>query len=155
MKKLLSLVLVVMMALALVPATAEEAAGLPAMTTENITLTVAHWGQAEAGEPEVIEALIAQFEAAYPNINVEFVAIDQGSWDQALTNLAAVLEEAGSDLSKVLKTTVFLRDMDDFAAMNGVYAEFFAGSAYPARSAVQVAKLPKGARIEIEAVAHK
>ena len=74
---------------------------------------------------------------------------------QALTNLQAVLEEAGSDLSKVLKTTVFLRDMDDFAAMNGVYAEFFAGSAFPARSAVQVAKLPKGARVEIEAVAHK
>lgn len=88
MKKLLSLVLVVLMALSLVPAMAEEA-GLPAMTTENITLTVAHWGQAEAGEPEVIEALIAQFEAAYPNINVEFVAIDQGSWDQALTNLAS------------------------------------------------------------------
>ncbi|MBR6766530.1 MAG: hypothetical protein IKM02_01125, partial [Clostridia bacterium] len=65
MKKLLSLVLVVLMALSLVPAMAEEPAGLPAMTTENITLTVAHWGQAEAGEPEVIEALIAQFEAAY------------------------------------------------------------------------------------------
>ena len=59
------------------------------MTTENITLTVAHWGQAEAGEPEVIEALIAQFEAAYPNINVEFVNIDQGTWDQGLTNLAS------------------------------------------------------------------
>ena len=87
MKKLLSLVLACMMLLSLVPAMAEE--GLPPMTTENITLTVAHWGQAEAGEPEVIEALIAQFEAAYPNINVEFVAIDQGTWDQGLTNLAS------------------------------------------------------------------
>ena len=88
MKKLLSLVLACMLVLSLVPAMAEES-GLPAMTTENITLTVAHWGQAEAGEPEVIEALIAQFEAAYPNINVEFVSIDQGTWDQGLTNLAS------------------------------------------------------------------
>ncbi len=88
MKKLLSLVLACIMVLSLVPAMAEEA-GLPAMTTENITLTVAHWGQAEAGEPEVIEALIAQFEAAYPNINVDFVSIDQATWDQGLTNLAS------------------------------------------------------------------
>lgn len=88
MKKLLSLLLACMMMLSLVPAMAEEA-GLPAMTTENITLSVAHWGQAEAGEPEIIEALIAQFEAAYPNIKVEFVSIDQGTWDQGLTNLAS------------------------------------------------------------------
>ncbi len=88
MKKLLSLVLVCIMMLSVLPALAEEG-GLAPMTTENITLTVAHWGQAEAGEPEVIEALIAQFEAAYPNINVEFVAIDQGTWDQGLTNLAS------------------------------------------------------------------
>ena len=88
MKKLLSLVLVCVMMLSVLPALAEEG-GLAPMTTENITLTVAHWGQAEAGEPEVIEALIAQFEAAYPNINVEFVAIDQGTWDQGLTNLAS------------------------------------------------------------------
>ncbi len=88
MKKLLSLILASIMMLSLVPALAEESA-LPPMTTENITLTVAHWGQAEAGEPEVIEALIAQFEAAYPNINVEFVAIDQGTWDQGLTTLAS------------------------------------------------------------------
>jgi ABC-type glycerol-3-phosphate transport system substrate-binding protein len=76
------------MMLSVLPALAEEG-GLAPMTTENITLSVAHWGQAEAGEPEVIEALIAQFEAAYPNINVEFVAIDQGTWDQGLTNLAS------------------------------------------------------------------
>lgn len=88
MKKLLSLVLACFMILSLVPAMAEDT-GLPPMTTENITLTVAHWGQAEAGEPEVIEALIAQFEEAYPNINVEFVSIDQNTWDQGLTNLAS------------------------------------------------------------------
>lgn len=88
MKKMLSLALACLLMLSLIPAMAEET-GLPPMTTENITLTVAHWGQAEAGEPEVIEALIAQFEATYPNINVEFVAIDQGTWDQGLTNLAS------------------------------------------------------------------
>lgn len=88
MKKMLSLVLACIMMLSLVPAMAEES-GLPPMTTENITLTVAHWGQSEAGEPEVVEALMAQFEAAYPNINVEFVNIDQGTWDQGLTNLAS------------------------------------------------------------------
>lgn len=71
---------------------------------------------------------------------------------QALTNLQQVLEAAGSSLNHVLKTTVFLRDMNDFARMNAVYAEFFTQS-YPARSAVQVAALPKGGAIEIEAVA--
>lgn len=71
---------------------------------------------------------------------------------QALTNLQAILEAAGSSLSKVVKTTVFLQSMNDFAAMNEVYAQFFAEDP-PARSAVEVAKLPKGARVEIEAVA--
>ena len=71
---------------------------------------------------------------------------------QALKNLRAVLEAAGSSLSNVIKTTVFLRDMDDFSAMNVVYAEFFTEN-FPARSAVQVARLPLDAQIEIEAVA--
>lgn len=71
---------------------------------------------------------------------------------QALTNLKHVLEAAGASLDGVLKTTVFLRDMNDFARMNAVYGEFFTGS-YPARSAVQVAALPKGGAVEIEAVA--
>lgn len=71
---------------------------------------------------------------------------------QALKNLKAVLEVAGSSLSQVVKTTVFLQNMDDFVAMNEVYAQYF-GDNPPARSAVQVAKLPKGALVEIEAVA--
>jgi 2-iminobutanoate/2-iminopropanoate deaminase len=71
---------------------------------------------------------------------------------QALQNLAAVLEAAGSSLKKVVKTTVFLKDMDDFAAMNGVYGQFFTEK-YPARSAVQAARLPKDGLVEIEAVA--
>lgn len=71
---------------------------------------------------------------------------------QALTNLRIVLEAAGSDLSCVLKTTVFLRDITEFAKMNAIYAEFL-GEDSPARSAVQVAALPKGGAVEIEAVA--
>lgn len=71
---------------------------------------------------------------------------------QVLENLAAVLEAGGSSLAKVIKCTCFLADMDDFAAMNEVYGEFF-GAAPPARSAVQVARLPRDVKIEIEAVA--
>lgn len=70
---------------------------------------------------------------------------------QALQNLKNVLEAAGSSLELVLKTTVFLRDMEDFTRMNNVYAEFFTADP-PARSAVQVAALPKGATVEIEAI---
>jgi 2-iminobutanoate/2-iminopropanoate deaminase len=71
---------------------------------------------------------------------------------QALENLKAILEEAGTNLENVLKTTVFLQSMDDFAAMNEIYAQFFTANP-PARSAVEVAKLPLGAMVEIEAVA--
>ncbi len=71
---------------------------------------------------------------------------------QALLNLQNVLESAGSSLENVVKTTVFLRDIADFAKMNGVYAEFFTEK-FPARSTVQVAALPKGAAVEIEMVA--
>jgi 2-iminobutanoate/2-iminopropanoate deaminase len=83
----------------------------------------------------------------------EFSAGDiQSQTRQALENLRAVLLAAESSLSNVIKTTVFLRDMDEFQAMNEVYAEFFKEE-YPARSAVQVARLPKDAAVEIEAVA--
>ena len=88
MKKFVSLLLACLMVLSMVPAMAEDASGLAPMTTDEITLRYACWGQAEAGEPEVLQALIAQFEEAYPNIHVEFVAIDQGEWDAGLTNLA-------------------------------------------------------------------
>lgn len=73
---------------------------------------------------------------------------------QSLTNVQSILKAAGTDLSHVVKTTVFLACMDDFAAMNEVYAEFFS-QPYPARSAVAVKQLPKGALVEIEVVAHK
>ena len=71
---------------------------------------------------------------------------------QSLTNVKAILAEAGLGLENVVKTTVFLKDMNDFAAMNGVYSEFFTENC-PARAAVQVAKLPKDALVEIEAIA--
>ncbi len=71
---------------------------------------------------------------------------------QVLLNLRAVLEAAGSGLSQVVKTTVFLTDIGDFPTVNKVYAEFFGGHT-PARSTVQVARLPRGAKVEIEAVA--
>ena len=71
---------------------------------------------------------------------------------QSLNNIKAILAEAGLTLSNVVKTTVFLTDMNDFANMNAIYAEFFT-EPYPARSAVAVKTLPKGALVEIEVVA--
>ena len=73
---------------------------------------------------------------------------------QSLTNARSILQQAGTDLSHVVKTTVFLADMADFAAMNEVYAEFFS-QPYPARSAVAVKQLPKGALVEVECIAVK
>ena len=71
---------------------------------------------------------------------------------QSLTNIKAILQEAGLSMANVVKTTVFLADMNDFADMNSVYADFFA-EPYPARSAVAVKTLPKGALVEIEVIA--
>ena len=71
---------------------------------------------------------------------------------QALKNLAAILEAAGSSLENVVKTTVFLKDMDDFGAMNGIYGQYFVEE-FPARSAVQAARGPKDGLVEIEAIA--
>ena len=73
---------------------------------------------------------------------------------QALTNASNILKEAGTDLSHVVKTTVYMADMGDFAAMNEIYAQFF-NEPYPARSAVAVKALPKGALVEIEVLAAK
>jgi len=73
--------------------------------------------------------------------------------EQAMRNLAAILEEAGSSLDKLLKTTVFLVDLADFGGMNEVYARHV-GERPPARSTIGIAQLPVGARVEIEAIAH-
>ena len=71
--------------------------------------------------------------------------------ERAISNMKAILAEAGLDISRVIKTTVFLKDMGDFAAVNAIYAKHFQ-QPYPARSCVQVAELPKGGLVEIEAV---
>ena len=82
---------------------------------------------------------------------IEAVTIEDQT-RQVITNLSNVLAAAGSGLDKVVKTTVFIKDMNDFAALNGVYAEMF-GACKPARSCVEVARLPKDVKVEIEAIA--
>ena len=82
---------------------------------------------------------------------IEAVTIEDQT-RQAITNLKNVLEKAGSSLANVVKTTVFIKDMNDFAALNGVYAELFAPNK-PARSCVEVARLPKDVKVEIECIA--
>lgn len=86
----------------------------------------------------------------------KIVATDiEGQTRQSLENVKAILASAGCTMDDVVKTTVFLQDIADFAKMNGVYAEFFNEGNYPARSAFQVAALPKEALVEIEVVALK
>lgn len=96
------------------------------------------------------------FTAGQLGINPETGGLVEGGIQsqtrQALTNLSAVLEAAGSSLRQVLKTTVFLQDISEFSQMNEVYGTFFTKE-FPARSAIQVAALPLGASVEIEAVA--
>ena len=84
----------------------------------------------------------------------EFVGDISENTHQCLKNIRAILKQAGLDMSNVVKTTVLLKDMNDFAAMNEVYAQYFS-EPYPARAAFEVAKLPKGSNIEIEAIAHR
>ena len=75
--------------------------------------------------------------------------------EQSCKNVGAILEAAGLTMDNVVKTTVFLQNMSDFAAMNAVYAEFFTEGQYPARSAVEVGALPRGALVEIETICVK
>jgi 2-iminobutanoate/2-iminopropanoate deaminase len=85
--------------------------------------------------------------------NQQVVAGDvSAQTDRVLRNLSEILEAAGSGLGKVVRATVFLKDMNDFSAMNGVYAKYFA-SAPPARSTVEVARLPKDVLVEIDVIA--
>jgi 2-iminobutanoate/2-iminopropanoate deaminase len=74
--------------------------------------------------------------------------------EQVIQNLSAVLTNAGSSLDKVVKATVFLKDLNDFAGMNEVYAKYFKNETAPARSTIQVARIPKDSLVEIEVVAH-
>lgn len=92
-------------------------------------------------------------------LNPETGGLEEGVENQAkrgLRNLAAILERAGLKRQDIVKTTIFLADMEDFAVVNAIYADFFKDQKeYPARSCVQVAALPKGALFEIEAIAVK
>ena len=90
--------------------------------------------------------------AINPKTNQVDESTIEGQTKQAILNLKAILEKAGSDLNKVVKTTVFLKNMGDFPAMNAVYAQFFVENP-PARSAVEVARLPKDVLVEIECIA--
>jgi 2-iminobutanoate/2-iminopropanoate deaminase len=72
---------------------------------------------------------------------------------QSLDNVAAVLKAAGADMGSIVKTTVFLKDMNDFSTMNGIYAGYFAQGDAPARSTVEVARLPRDVLVEVEAIA--
>ena len=87
-----------------------------------------------------------------PAVNAVTATTIEDQARQAITNLKNVLEAAGAGLDKVVKTTGFISDMNDFAALNAVYAEMF-GDTKPARSCVQVARLPKDVKLEIEAIA--
>ena len=86
----------------------------------------------------------------------EFIGGDiTAQTNQVFKNIINVLEASGSDISKVLKCNVYLKDINDFATVNEIYASYFEGTDYPARSAVEVSNLPKGALIEIEVIASK
>ena len=78
----------------------------------------------------------------------------QAQADQALRNLSALLEASGTDMERVIKTTVFIKNMDDFGKINEIYAGYFTG-VFPARSCVEVARLPKDVLIEVDAIAEK
>jgi len=79
----------------------------------------------------------------------------EGQTERALLNVQAILNEAGLDFCDIIKTLVFIKDMNDFAKVNGVYAKYINGDILPARSCVEVARLPKDALVEIEVIALK
>lgn len=116
--------------------------------TKNAPAAIGPYSQAKVAGGLVFASGQIPIDPATGNIEASDIA---GQTRRAALNLAAVLEAAGSGLDKVLKTTCFITDMNAFADFNEVYAEFFPGK--PARSCVEVSRLPKGALVEIEAVA--
>jgi len=123
--------------------------GKKIVSTEKAPKAIGPYSQAIRTENLVFTAGQVGFDPATMNIVEGGV---EAQTRQVLTNLKHVLEAADSGLKFVIKTTVFLQDMNDFAAMNAIYAEFFPENP-PARSTVAVAGLPKGALVEIECVA--
>ncbi len=122
--------------------------------------TIINTDKAPAAVGPYVQAILAGntlFSSGQLGMNPETGALPEGVEAQArqsLANVKAILDEAGFAKSDVVKTTVFIKDMNDFAAVNAVYADFF-GDACPARSCVEVARLPKDGLVEIEFVAVK
>ena len=120
-----------------------------ALHTDNAPAAIGPYSQAVQAEKTIYVSGQLTVDAA----TGEFAGEDiKAQTKQSLTNIKNILASAGADMSDVTKTTVLLQDIADFGAMNEVYAEFFT-EPYPARAAFQVAALPKGAKVEIEAVA--
>jgi|SRR5687767_10057715 len=159
MKKLISIAVVLLFSASVV--SAQTPAGKAAPKTQRGTLSrrVIKTDKAPQGIGVYSQAIVygdLVFTSGQIGMNAATGQMVEGGFpeqaEQVLRNLAAVLEAAGSDMSQVLKTTVFLADMDDFNAMNEIYRRHFKENP-PARSTVQVARLPRNARIEIEAIA--
>jgi 2-iminobutanoate/2-iminopropanoate deaminase len=117
--------------------------------TDNAPAAIGPYSQAIVANGFVFTAGQVPFDPATMQIVEGDIAAQT---EQVMKNITAILQQAGADLSTVVKTTVFLRDMNDFAGMNEVYARHF-GEHKPARSTVQVARLPRDVAVEIEAVA--
>jgi len=126
-----------------------------------MTRTVIHTEQAPAPVGPYSQAIAATgkfiFVAGQIPLNPQTGAIVTGDvgqqTEQAIANLAAILQAAGATPADVVKTTVFLADMNDFAAMNAVYARWFDEATAPARACVEVSRLPKDVRVEIDCIA--
>ncbi|GLB43579.1 putative endoribonuclease L-PSP [Lyophyllum shimeji] len=129
-------------------ATVQTHPSLSIVSTSNAPAAIGPYAQAiKAGDLLFLSGCIP--------LNPQGELVGEGSVEaqthQVLANLKAVVEAGGSELGKVVKTTVFLKSMNDFATVNGIYAAFF-GKHTPARSAVEVARLPKDVLVEIEAI---
>jgi 2-iminobutanoate/2-iminopropanoate deaminase len=126
------------------------------MTSQPVVIHTDNAPKAIGPYSQAIRAGDVIYTAGQIPLNPETGALVEGGIEvqtrQVLNNLARVLEAAGSSLSRVVKTTVFMQDLIEFAAMNAVYGEFFTTNP-PARSTVQVAALPRGAKVEIECIA--
>lgn len=120
------------------------------INTEKAPAAIGPYSQGVAANQFLFVSGQLPIDPATGNMAAENVAAQA---KQSLQNLSHILEEAGASLENVVKTTVFIQNMEDFGTINEVYAQFFRGDALPARSAVEVAKLPKGALVEIEAIA--
>lgn len=121
-----------------------------AASTEKAPIAIGPYSQGAYGEKLIFVSGQLPIDPA----TGEMPATIEEQTAQSLANVKAVLESVGSSLAKVYKTTVFLSNINNFAAMNRVYESVFAGTVFPARSAFEVAALPKAALVEIEVIAH-